>query len=49
MSEQTLSEALSEIDMDLNISEEDIEQAAVPKKYTHSQTCLLYTSPSPRD
>lgn len=38
MSEQTLSEALSEIDMDLNISEEDIEQAAVPKKYRHSQS-----------
>lgn len=34
MSEQTLSEALSEIDMDLNISEEDIEQAAVPKIQT---------------
>jgi hypothetical protein len=31
MSEQTLSEALSDIDVDLNISDKDIESAAVPK------------------
>lgn len=31
MSEQTLSEALSDIDVDLNISDKDIESAAVPE------------------
>jgi len=30
MSEQTLSEALADIDIDLNITDEDIESAAIP-------------------